>query len=106
MVVQVILGVEATHGVARGEVARWEAPAVSARRISKRGSRRDGTQVRCFPMCAVGGLVNPNRPVRSRPRHLSRASFRFPQEYTKAGHRFINAHGTFGGALPAVDALP
>jgi hypothetical protein len=57
-------------------------------------------------MCAVGGLVNPNRPVRSRPRHLSRASFRFPQEYTKAGHRFINAHGTFGGALPAVDALP
>lgn len=25
---------------------------------------------------------------------------------TKAGHRFINAHGTFGGTVPAVDALP
>jgi hypothetical protein len=25
---------------------------------------------------------------------------------TKTGFRFINAHGTFGGTVPAVDALP
>jgi hypothetical protein len=30
----------------------------------------------------------------------------FTTPATKAGFRFINAHGTFGGTTPAVDALP